>query len=479
MGFFSLNGRDCLSNFKPRVQIPTGPSKLFGKKFDQKLRMVNTLRNHRRFNITLEPISYGGSMKIIIASIVIVVLILVAAFVFNPLDTLAYAGSDEKAKSVDKELISSNTEFAFKIFKEIVKEDEGENIFISPFSISTALAMTYNGAAEETKEAMAKTLEFDKFELDRLNQEYGALVESLKSVDSKVQLSIANSIFIRPDFNPLVKPDFVQRNKDSYDSEVFSDSSNWNPEAVNNWINKETKGKIDKMLEQIDPDMVMFLINAIYFKGDWVTQFDKDRTRSADFFLSGKTVTVDMMSVEGDFDYLKSEDFAAARLPYGRDVTAMYIFLPDEGVDLDSFINNLTQETLDSYIAEFSQIEELPVKLPKFEIEYKVGGNKRLNNVLKKLGMEIAFNPGEADFSGIAPGGPSGGNLYIDFVDHKAVIEVNEEGTEAAVATVVGVRETSARITPIFFVDRPFFFIIRDDRSETILFMGKVIDPSL
>lgn len=382
-----------------------------------------------------------------------------------------YAQSDGKAYSVDRELVNSNTEFALNIFKRLVEEDKDQNIFISPFSISTALAMTYNGAEGTTKEAMSRTLSLEEFDMERLNLEYDALIESLENADSQVQLSIANSIWIKKEFEPAVKADFMRNTKDFYGSEVFArdfgDSKTVG--EINGWIGEETKGKITRMLDSISPDMAMFLVNAIYFKGDWAAKFDKANTKGDDFFLTdGSAARVDMMYNKEKYGYYDGEGFKAARLPYGRDKLAMYVFLPDEGVDPDSFIGDLDAEEMDEYISGIRVTDDVMLKLPKFKIEY---GKKRLNQALAGLGMGIAFTEG-ANFNGIAPQ-----DLAIAFVDHKAFVIVNEEGTEAAAATVVGIRTISIPRITEFIVNRPFFFIIRDDRSGSILFMGKVVNP--
>lgn len=409
--------------------------------------------------------------------LVIIGVIIILAALFIILDPLkinaaaAYAASDEKAYSVNKSLVAANNRFAFNILKELGKEDQNKNIFISPFSISTALSMAYSGADGTTKEAMSKTLEFDGMNRETLEKEYSTLIKSLENADYQVKLSIADSVWIKKSFEPKVKQDFIKRTKDSYDVEIFTRdfADPKTPGEINNWINKETNGKIDKMVDNIDSSLVMFLINAIYFKGQWVEKFDPSDTKPTDFYLvDGTKIKVNMMTQEGDFDFYKGNNFTAARLPYGRDKIAMYIFLPDKGVSLDSFIESMNQENWESYISGFRNAD-VNVGLPKFKIEY---GVKRLNDALKALGMGIAFSD-SASFRDIADA-----NLAIDFVDHKAFVEVNEEGTEATAATVVGIVRTSAQIRKTFIVDRPFFFLIRDDRSGTILFMGKIMEPT-
>ena len=398
--------------------------------------------------------------KIAFVTLIILVVFFVGSIVNEYLSPQSkindvYALSDEKANSVDKNLVSSNTKFALNILKELSIEDKNKNIFISPLSISIALAMTYNGAKGTTKDAMARALQFGNMSLEEINQGYLNLIDSLENVDKQVQLGIADSVWIRDSFEPLVKQDFTQRVKDYFKSEIFARDfgSPQTPDEINAWISNKTNGKIDKMVDQIDPELVMFLINAIYFKGEWITSFNESATKEADFFLSdGSTVKVNMMSTKGNFSYYEGEDFKAARFPYGRDKIAMYIFLPNRDVTLDSFVESLDQKAWESYIDGFKLVEGLEVKFPKYKLEY---GVKRLNDVLKRLGMGIAFSPGNANFTGIAPA-----DLFIDYVDHKAVIEVNEKGTVAAAATVVGIGLTSMPpIKPTFFVDKTLVII--------------------
>ena len=400
------------------------------------------------------------------------------AFVYIPeyRQGLVYAAADEKALATDKDLVAANTRFAIKIFKEISDEDEGRNIFISPLSISTALAMTYNGAEGSTREAMAETLEVTGMTVEELNQNYLNLIESLENADQGVQLNIADSVWVKEEFAPSVKEAFTERLSTYYKSGLYTRDFS-DPETVteiNNWISAETNDKINKMIDDIEDQIVMFLINAIYFKGDWTIPFDEDETHIGYFTLSdGSKVQVSFMTGTENYMYYSGDSYEAVRLPYGRDKIAMYVLLPREGVGVDSFIQSISQGELDESFSGYAQTE-VDLELPKFKLEY---GVKRLNDALKSLGMAVAFDPGEANFGGIAPVQASN-NLYIDFVDHKAFVEVNEKGTEAAAATVVGVGLTSAPLTQEFKVDRPFVFLIRDDRSGSILFMGKITNPA-
>lgn len=390
---------------------------------------------------------------------------------YEKVDSLAYA--------VDEELTSANLRFALKVFNEIEEQYPAENIFISPLSLSIALAMTYNGALEETYEAMCATLEFQDMSLDKVNKEFLNLIKSLQECDSKVELSIANSIWIRDDYP--VKPDFIERNENFYLSQV----SNLNfaspnaPDIINNWVKENTNGRITDLIQEISEDEVMFLLNALYFKGEWKFRFDEDDTEEGTFHLpDGTTKTVLMMKNSGkDYKYYFDDNFRAVRMPYGRDKIAMYVFLPDQGYNLDDFIASIEVENWNNWMNSFDDLsnilgdyeyEYFQFRLPKFTLEYE----KKLNDVLIALGMGIAFDPFAANFRGMCdyPHNP-----WIDYVKQKAFIEVNEQGSEAAAATVVSMAEC---VTPNFIVDRPFFFVIRDDRSETILFMGKMLDPS-
>jgi serine protease inhibitor len=417
-------------------------------------------------------------LTVIAVALVSVILVSYVTLVYYPesIQNSAYATSDQKAYSVDPNLVSANTKFAFDLLKELVAEDVDKNIFISPLSVSIALAMTYNGAEGSTKDAMAKTLNFGNIALEEINREYSNLMESLKNVDQAVKLLIGNSVWIKQEFEPIVKPSFLERVGTSYDGETFSrDFGNQQTVSdINGWVDQRTEGKIKQIVQQLSPELVMLLINAIYFKGEWITRFDEAKTHPEDFFLpGGNIVNVDMMYTQGNFSYCSWDNCQVARLPYGRDKIAMYVFLPDSGISLDSFIASLNRTAEDNYVSRLRPVANLIVELPKFNVEY---GTKRLNDALEKLGMGIAFNPDEANFTGIAP--TTLGNLYVSYVDHKAIVEVNEEGTEAAAVTQVGIENTSVGSNPSFVVDRPFFFEIRDDRSGSILFMGKIYNPA-
>ena len=375
---------------------------------------------------------------------------------------------------VDARVVSANTEFGFNLFDEIRKTEQGKNMFISPFSISVALAMTLNGAAGETEQAMTDTLQLQGLNSESINAGYAGLHQILLTSDPKVTLTIANSLWARQDV-PF-KQDFLQRNTEFFGAEIstldFSDPSA--SKTINQWVDTQTHGKLKKIVsDAIDADTVLFLINAIYFKGTWQAKFDPAETRDGTFYLTtGAEKQTPMMSRTGDYPYYANYDanFQALSLPYGSGRTSMYIFLPGRESDLDAFLEHLNAERWEQWMSEFYQ-EEVFLALPKFKLEYE----KQLNDPLKALGMDVAFSPSRADFGRMAPLEALDGNLYIGEVLQKAVVEVNEEGTEAAAATKVEIKLESA--PPVFIVDRPFFFAIRDNQTKTVLFMGVLMEP--
>ena len=374
---------------------------------------------------------------------------------------------------VDPRLLAASSRFSFKLYEQIVKQPTDKNTFVSPASIILALAMTYNGANGTTREAMSHALELQGMSLEDVNRAFADLKSVLAPSDPKIQLKIANSLWARNGF--AVKPAFLERNKQYFGAEVvslnFADPAA--PDTINAWVKKNTEGKIDKIIDEIGGDDVLFLINAIYFKGQWQLEFDKKQTKPDVFKLAGgEKKEVSMMSQSGNYLYSKGKNFQAVALPYGKGDVSMFVFLPDELTSLDQFEQELTAENWDMWM---KSLRGGPgnIKLPRFKVEWEAN----LNKPLAQLGMEEAFDPQRADFSQIAE--PQfGQRIFISEVKHKSWCEVNEEGTVAAAATSVRATLTSAPPPPFEMkVDRPFFFAIRDNRSGLVLFMGSVKDP--
>ncbi|MDQ7095333.1 serpin family protein [Desulfosporosinus sp. PR] len=380
------------------------------------------------------------------------------------------AGADSFAKNqISKDVIAGNTRFAFALFKQLDKEDGKRNIFISPLSVSTALTMTYQGAATSTKEAMAEALGYTGIANEKLSDSYKNLLPYLKTLDDKVELNISNSVWVREGEN--IKPNFLTANKDIFQAAVTPlDFSKNNAAAqINQWISDATHKKIDKMVDApIPSDVIMYLINAIYFKGDWSEQFNPQATFPTQFKTgNGGTNDVMMMSRTGKVEYGQGADFQAVRLPYGSGKAAMYCILPGKTANINDFIASLDANRWQAIRNSIAEREEVRLQLPRFKLEY---GIKNLNSSLSALGMGEAFTQ-KANFSGI------GANIYISRVLHKAVIEVNEEGSEAAAATSVEIKQAEAPAQmPAFIADRPFVFVIADDETGTILFMGKLYE---
>ena len=383
------------------------------------------------------------------------------------------AENEPEPVTIDTNLVTANTRFGFDLFNEIRRTEEDKNIFISPLSVSIALAMTLNGASGDTEQAVTNTLQLQALDADSINVGYAALQGALQTSDPKVVLTIANSLWARQ--GVPFKQDFLQRNTEYFGAEIstldFMDPNTLT--TINQWVDTNTNGKIPKILDEINSDLVLFLINAIYFKGSWQIEFDPAHTRDGTFYLAtGAEKQVPLMTRSGDYAYYENYDemFQAISLPYGDGRMSMYIFLPYRESDLNTFLANLNSENWENWIAEFHK-QEVSLSMPKFKLEYE----KTLNNPLQSLGMAIAFSPTGADFSRMADLEMFGKNLYIGEVLHKAVVEVNEEGSEAAAVTSIGIRATS--LPPQFIANRPFFFAIRDNETKTILFMGTVVDP--
>lgn len=384
--------------------------------------------------------------------------------------TTAACGSQPVYESaiIDNSVVDGNNKFAIDIFKALNVEDADKNIFISPMSISSALAMAYNGAEGSTKEAMENALGFSGIDRVLVKESFKNLYAYLKKVDKKIDLNIANSIWIKK--GEKINNDYIKNTEKNFDARVseldFSDPGS--VDVINKWIKKETNGKIEKMLDSpIDPLIVMYLVNAIYFKGEWSEPFNPNITKDWTFHqYGGGEQTVKMMSRKDSYKFLQSRDFKAVRLPYGNGNTSMSIILPDEGVDINEFIDNLDRDTWYD-IRGTMRGDEVEVKIPRFTMEY---GIKSLNDSLKSLGMEVAFSE-TADFSGIRD------YVCISEVLHKAIIEVNEEGSTAAASAVAAMTPAAAPVKePLTFIaDRPFIFLITEDTTGTILFMGKVL----
>ncbi|HOO67315.1 MAG: serpin family protein [Bacteroidales bacterium] len=371
-----------------------------------------------------------------------------------------------------REVVTSANRFAFDLFKPVVAgEEQGTNIMISPFSITSALSMTLNGAAGETFDAVKASLRYDAMSLDEVNDTYRKLVSEMVPVDERVVMEIANSVWVENQFP--VKDEFIEALKKWYLAEArnFSVSDPGSVNIINGWIEEKTHDRIQKMISRLDPDLAMLLINAVYFNGKWKHQFDPELTTDRPFYISsGDPVNVPMMYQKEKFAVSSTDRVTLAELPYGQGNYSMVVALPDEGITPAEILSGLDAGKWEEWMQGLSYGQtEVRLYMPKFKYEYK----RRLNDDLISLGMGPAFDPGTADFSKI-----SDVEVFISFVLHQTFIENKEEGTEAAAATVVGFTRTSLPPEPqVINLNRPFLYFIRETTTGTIVFMGLVADP--
>jgi serine protease inhibitor len=389
----------------------------------------------------------------------------------------SYAGliaSDQTVKS----FANSSNDLGFRLLGELRKESDTSNIFISPGSIMLALAMTYNGSAGETQEQMRNVLALQGMDIDSVNAAAKRIMSWLEEADTSVQLAIANSIWKNEEF-PFRKS-FIQITRDDYESDVYPLTT---ASEINNWVADETKDKIKKIVSQITPDDIMFLINAIYFKGSWRQKFAESATRERDFHLTGnKTIQHPLMERHDKYAYMEDNASQVIKLPYGDGEFAMVVFLPRKSIGIEKFLQEFNAHYWQQSLRYLSE-REGTIVLPRYEIEYDV----TLNKPLKSLGMPLAFDSIWADFGNmwhkpVVRTAGADSNVYIGEVRHKTYVKVNEEGTEAAAVTSVRMKVmTSSAVVPQppfeMIVDRPFVCAIVDEQTGMILFVGAIHDP--
>jgi serine protease inhibitor len=374
--------------------------------------------------------------------------------------------------ATEQAVISGSNTFAWGLLREAGRGQTGKNVFVSPLSVSMALGMTSNGARGNTATEIHQALGFGAMSQAEINAAYRGLKDLLLGLDSNVDMRVANSVWYRQGF-PFDAP-FFQVLDQSFDAQAtplnFGDPAA--PGQINAWVSEETSGRIPTIVETIDQDQVMFLVNAVYFKGGWTNRFDRGRTRDAHFRRAdGSTVSVRMMG-QSDMPvrFASTDQWAAADLPYGNGAFVMTVVVPERNVTLDRVMEGLDSSAEWAALTSLLHDTEVVVELPRFKVEWK----DDLRPALQALGIQQAFRDGFADFSGMSA--TSGTSLFVSEVLHKTFVEVNEEGTEAAAATSVGMGVTS--LPPGIYADRPFLVAIRERFSGTILFLGRIEDPS-
>ncbi len=370
----------------------------------------------------------------------------------------------------EQKVIAHSAEFGLELMARSVADDERPNVVLSPLSASMALGMTLNGAAGSTFAAMRAALGFGGMTLSEINQGYASLIDLLVSLDPDVDFRVGNSLWANAGF-PF-RQSFFDTVSSAFDATVetrdFALPSTL--EDINGWAHGATNGYIPKVLDELDPSLVLLLMNAIYFEGAWTESFDPADTEPADFRRAdGSTVRVDMMSVSDvKLPLGYGDDWVAVELPYGGGAYAMVIVVPVGPVEPRAWVAGLTPARWDSVRGSLHPQRLDLLSVPRFKIAH----DAFLNPVLRDMGMDIAFTPA-ADFTGLSPLGDA---LCIDFVRQKTFVEVDEVGTRAAAVTTVGVNLTSFSG---LVADQPFFFAIHDRLSGTLLFTGLVGDPTV
>jgi len=375
-------------------------------------------------------------------------------------------------------LSNNNAEFALDVYREIRQRESG-NIFFSPFSISTALAMTYLGARENTATQMETTLKFTG--LSDVHSTFQNLIADIEaSQNDNLQMSIANRLFGSNTYS--FQQTFKDQSETYYSASMeeldFAQDADGSRVYINDWVEEQTNNKIEDLLPpmSIDGSTILVLVNAIYFKGSWKVIFEEQNTQLGNFYLNGSHhVQTHLMNVSAYFHYGEISEWNSkiVKLPYDGEEVSMYVILPNERNGIDQLEQDITVESINTAIETgLNNDEEVEVVLPKFKVTMPTD----MVPILQELGMTDIF--GNADLSGI---GGDPGDLYVSGVFHKAFIEVNEEGTEAAAATAVVVAEMAMVNPPEprkFIADHPFLYFIRDESTGSILFMGKMSNPA-
>ncbi len=362
----------------------------------------------------------------------------------------------------------NNQAFGFNMLSEISKSNPHENILISPLSISIALHMVVNGARGSTQKQILQALQTNEYNLSDINEYYKTLINNYPNIDSSININVANSLWYDENFK--IKPSFVSTVESNYEATIkaldFKDDKS--VDSINNWVTNATQNKIEKIIEYIPEDVRMYLINAVYFKGKWTRPFDQSNTSKQAFFSGNEQYLKDFMFQESRINYAKNEDFEIMELPYGNQSFSMIIILPSKNNNPENILSKFKNGEDWEKVIKNMTFHPIRLWMPKFKLTYE----NTLNDELKDLGMERAFTP-SADFIKIN----KRNNLFITEVKHKTFIDVNEEGTEAAGVTSIGVGITSMPEYQEVKINRPFLFFIQEKISGNSLFAGMINMP--
>ena len=378
--------------------------------------------------------------------------------------------SEDKKKIESSATIDANNQFAFTFYNQVTS-DNNENVFFSPLSVSTAFAVVYEGAKGKTSEEISKVFGFQTNDSERRSS-FKNIIKNLNEPDSQYALNIANAIWLAQDFKPI--SDYVETSKIYYESEVNTVNfiSDEGVHTINGWIKDKTENKIKQLLSpgSTNESTRLVITNAIYFNGTWVYPFEKERTRDSEFKInSDQTIQTPMMYLPPTtLNYTETEQLEILKLPYHGDTLSMFILLPKDIDGIYSLEESFTLNNFSEWKKEISE-RHMAVFLPKFTFETDYDLKKSLQNI----GIKTAFDKHNADFGKIT----QIEDLYIAFAIHKAFVDVNEAGTKAAGVTGIGV-SAAVSVQPTFNADHPFIFIIQDNKTGNILFMGRMMNPS-
>lgn len=368
----------------------------------------------------------------------------------------------------ERDVLSASNAFSFGLWKTINQSQRDSNVFVSPLSASFALGMTMNGAAGQTYDEMRGALRFQNASLVSIDSGYKSLITLLTTLDPSTTMRIANAIFHRSGF-PVTQT-FLDAASTWFDASVQEQDFNdvqGTLSAVNGWANTKTNGRIPTILQSVNQKDVMYLLNAIYFKGTWRDRFDPAATRDAPFHpATGAAQSARLMFRKGNVAYAETDTYQAADLAYGDSAFTMTVLLPRPGTSVETVAASLTPESWQALTSAF-HAREVELYFPKITFSWK----RSLIDDMKAQGMVAAFTPGGADFTRLSSAGT---DLYVSLLQQNTFVAIDEEGTEAAAVTIVGVGLTSAPLAPTMRVDRPYVFVIRERLSGTVLFMGKI-----
>ncbi|MFO6497148.1 MULTISPECIES: serpin family protein [Bacillus] len=371
----------------------------------------------------------------------------------------------QSAPGAEPSFAAAEQQFAFELFRELVKQEGlSHNIFLSPYSVQQALVITANGAAEDSRKELLDALHLKRMRMTSINKASRSVKQFFHTLEHG-ELSVANSIWSRPD----VKKSFADTIKGLGHAYQLDRDLQKAADNINDWTAKETKGRIEKIVDRVSPDTLALIINAVYFKESWKQPFDSNLTVPQKFYSSdGSSTKHPMMMQTNRLPYLENKDFQAVKLPYQDEHLAFVVILPKKTKTLQSLLPVMTYEHWRDWQKEW-ELKQVELKLPRFSFatEYV------LNKPLKNMGMQTVFH--HADFSNLFAEKTGG---FISEVKHNTFIQVDEKGTEAGAATKVEIVESAAVPDVAMTVDRPFYFAVTDEKTGMLHFLGSIAKPT-